>query len=130
MRPRLTYGNRRGKTALRNAVIRNARWQAYYNRGSIRGTIKTEEKQLREINRLLEAKRDHINARIADVERHNSPFEYLLNRPGYLVALVIFGFLCAVLLATVPELLLLPLAFLLVVFVGCIPGWLINEAFK
>ena len=39
MRPRLTYGNRRGKTAIRNAVIRNARWEAYYNRGNNRSPL-------------------------------------------------------------------------------------------
>jgi len=36
MRPRLTYGNRRGKTASRNAVIRQLRWETYYNRGNSR----------------------------------------------------------------------------------------------
>ena len=130
MRPRLTYGNRRGKTALRNAVIRNARWQAYYNRGSVRGTTKTEEKELREINRLLEAKHAHITAQTADLKRRNSPIEYLLDRPGYLLFLAIFGFLGVVILANFPGLLLLALAFLLIVLVGSIPGWLIREAFK
>lgn len=38
MRPRLTYGNRSGKTAIRNAVIRNARWEAYYDRGGNRSS--------------------------------------------------------------------------------------------
>ena len=51
MRPRLTYRNRRGKTAIRNAVIRNARWQAYYNRGSNRSFYKEEEAKAAEKRR-------------------------------------------------------------------------------